>query len=91
MAATEKQFKTWQTTQSGLSRHKSIIVENLYEKKTEYGTGYAVANNRDKKQSPAKALGREMGSFGNLPNFNDNDDTPVLRATMPLSTKAIGN
>lgn len=61
MATTDKQFKIWQTTQSGLSRHKSIIVENLYEKKTDYGLSYAVANNKDKKQSPAKALGREMG------------------------------
>jgi len=60
------------------------VIENLYERKTDYGTGFLVENKRDKKYSPSKVLGREMGSFGNLPNFgNENDETPVLRATFP--------
>lgn len=60
-------------------------MENLFEKKTDYGTSFAVASSRDKKE---KGL---MGSFGNLPNLcNENDEMPVLRATLPPSTKALG-
>lgn len=92
MTEHEKIYQTWQNNEANLARQKRIMLDQVVQKPTEYGTGFVVTNSIVKKLTPTK-MQKDFGSFGNLHQLEKEkeDGSPQIRAVYPLSKKTPQN